>query len=415
MVSDYLHACVNYDRDRGYQGQDVNILLQSFADAARGGIFCGLVIAGRFCIVHFAAAAINILPVKATSNDTQTGVTCKDWGNVNGRLVQLYTLTNASGMTAEITNYGAAIVSWMAPDRHGNRSSVIVGLETLEEYIAQPFYLGAIIGRFANRIAGGRFELDGKEYLLPQNNSGNTLHGGPEGFHRKVWEAKIIPSMAAIELSLVSANGDEGFPGTLRVHVRYEITNDGSLRIDYSAETDAATPVNLTNHSYFNLAGDTAVNVQDHLLQIHAECYTPANEALIPDGSVATVHETALDFTMPKAIGAGLETTRGYDHNFVLDKQDNMLPLVATVTEHNSGRKIEVFTTQPGLQLYTGGFLDGSFKARGTGNFIAKNTAFCLETQHFPDSPNQPKFPDTILRPGEIYRHTTMYRLSLML
>ncbi|OQP62819.1 galactose mutarotase [Niastella vici] len=345
------------------------------------------------------------------------GVTTKDWGETDGKKVQLFTLTNKNGVTVSITNYGGIVTSWVTPDKHGNRSSVVVGLDSLQDYLKKPPYFGALIGRYGNRIGDAKFKLDGKTYTLAANNGKNNLHGGNKGFDKVVWDATpAADSTPALTLSYLSKDGEEGFPGNLKVTVVYTLTDADELNIEYTAETDKATPVNLTNHSYFNLTGSTENTILNHSLQLVADHFTPVDTTLIPTGEIKAVAGTPFDFTKPEVIGSRIDAVPGaapggYDHNYVINRKDSSLQLVATLTDTTSGRKLEVFTTEPGIQFYSGNFLNGTFVSGGKPvNF---RTALCLETQHFPDSPNKPNFPTTILQPNQKYHSVTKYKVSL--
>jgi len=341
------------------------------------------------------------------------GITSKDWGETDGKKVQLFSLTNKNGVTVDITNYGGIVTSWVTPDKHGNKSSVVIGMNTLDEYLKKPPYFGAIIGRYGNRIGDAKFKLDGKTYTLAANNGKNNLHGGNKGFDKVVWDAATTDGTTpSLTLTYLSKDGEEGFPGNLKVTVVYTLTDAGELNIEYTAETDKATPVNLTNHSYFNLTGSTENTILNHNLMIDADHYTPVDTTLIPTGEIKAVKGTAFDFTKPEAIGARIDSVPGgYDHNFVLNRKDSSLQLVAVLSDTLSGRKLEVFTTEPGLQFYSGNFLNGTFVSGGKP--VNLRTALCLETQHFPDSPNKPKFPGTILQPGQKYHTVTKYKVSV--
>jgi aldose 1-epimerase len=333
----------------------------------------------------------------------------------DGTAVELYTLTNAAGMSAKITTWGGIVTELHTPDRGGNLADVVLGFDRLDPYLGTHPYFGALVGRFANRIAKGHFKLDGKDYTLAVNDKPNSLHGGLKGFDKRVWlaEGRIGDRGPALDLSYVSHDGEEGYPGTLTVHVSYTLTAANELEIAYRASTDQATPLNLTNHSYFNLAGHGLV--LDHEVWLAAEQYTPVNAELIPTGQIASVIGTPLDFRTPTAIGKRLKEVGGnpvgYDHNFVLPHPGGDPVLIARVWEPTTGRVMEVETTQPGVQLYTGNFLDGSLTGKG-GEVYKQHSGFCLETQHFPDSPNQPTFPSAILRPGETFAQTTVYRFT---
>lgn len=332
----------------------------------------------------------------------------------DGTPVEQYTLTNASGSFCKIITYGGIITELQVPDKNGKLGDVVVGFDNLEQYLGSHPYFGAITGRFANRIAKGKFTLDGKTYSLAINNGPNALHGGLKGFDKVVWNAATSESKdgATLKLDYTSADGEEGFPGTLKVTVTYMFTDKNELRIDYDAVTDKATPINLTNHSYFNLAGGG--DVFGHELMLTAGNFTPTDDTLIPTGEIKSVKGTPFDFTKPKLIGKEIEKLfaqphKGYDHNFVLDNQSKKLVLAARVVEPKSGRVMEVLTEEPGVQLYTANFLTDT---RGKGKNYGQYGALCLETQHYPDSVNHPNFPSTILRPGEKYRTTTVYRFS---
>ncbi len=341
-------------------------------------------------------------------------VTRADWGETDGKKVYLYTLTNDSGVSVKITNYGGTVTSWVTPDRNGQKSSVVLGFDSLTGYLAQPPYFGATIGRYGNRIGKGTFTIDGVSYKLATNNGENHLHGGVKGFDKVVWDASpAADGSSALTLHYLSKDGEEGYPGNLKVTVTYTLTNNNELLIDYSAETDKTTPVNLTNHSYFNLTGDPSQNILGHTLQINADKYTPVDKGLIPTGELKDVKGTPFDFLQPHTIGERIAAVEGgYDHNFVLNRKGNDMELVATLSDSVSGRKLDVYTMEPGLQFYSGNFLDGTFKT-SDGKPINKYAALCLETQHFPDSPNKPAFPSTLLKPGEKYHTVTKYKISV--
>ena len=315
-----------------------------------------------------------------------------------------HTLSNSLGFEVSITNYGGAITSLKTPDRHGNFGDIVLAYETLDDYVRNPRYFGALIGRHANRIARGRFSLNGIEYQLPCNNGLNHLHGGFKGFDKRVWD--VSQDGNVLQLSYFSKDGEEGYPGNLTASVDYTLI-DNALQVDYRATTDHDTIVNLTNHSYFNLRGHGTI--LDHELTLHADSFTPVDEELIPTGEIRPVIGTPMDFRNGKAIGSQLAFIGGYDHNFVLNDWDGSLRLAARLYEETTGRVLEILTTEPGIQFYSGNFLDGSLIGR---NSVAyqKYTGLCLEPQHFPDAPNHPNFPSTVLRPGEEYMQTTLYR-----
>lgn len=332
----------------------------------------------------------------------------------------LFTLKNENGMEIAITNYGGIVVSVMAPDRNGEFADVVLGFDSLSGYLGEHPYFGAIIGRHGNRIAEGRFTLEGETYQLVTNNGPNHLHGGTYGFDKVLWQGSEMStdSTVGVLLEYQSADMEEGYPGNLDVRVTYTLNNKNELRIQYEATTDAPTICNLTNHSYFNLAGAGNGTILDHLLMINADRYTPVDSTLIPTGELAPVEGTPFDFREPTPIGARInadhpqiENGGGYDHNFVLNRSGEGLQLAARATEPNSGRVLEVFTTEPGLQFYSGNFLDGSVIGKG-GTPYEYRYGFCLETQHYPDAPNQPGFPSTVLRPGEQYDTETIYRFT---
>ena len=330
----------------------------------------------------------------------------------------MYTLTNSHGMEVRAMNYGGIIVSIRVPDRNEQFADVVLGHETLDGYRPNPPFFGAIVGRYANRIANGTFKLDGETYTLPKNDGPNTLHGGDKGFDKAVWDAEPLKGRTGVAFSYFSKNGDEGFPGNLRVKVTYTLTNANALDIDYEATTDKATPINLSNHSYFNLKGEGNGDILDHEIMINADRFTPVNKNLIPTGELRPVKGTPLDFTTPTKIGARIDDNydqlvlaHGYDHNFVINRQGGGLVLAARVYEPTTGRTLEVSTTQPGVQFYTGNFLDGTITGK-QGHVYKRRYGFCLETQHFPDSPNHPSFPNTILRPGETFREKTVFKFS---
>ncbi|HWC98563.1 MAG TPA: aldose epimerase family protein [Candidatus Sulfopaludibacter sp.] len=335
----------------------------------------------------------------------------------DGTPVEVYTLSNASGMQAEILTYGGTLRSLTAPDKSGKLADIVLGMDSLDGYFHQTAFFGALIGRYGNRIAHGTFKLEGVTYTLPKNNGENTLHGGPEGFDKKVWTAKPGAG-ASLELTYVSKDGEMGFPGTLTAKVVYTLTDANELKLEYTATTDKPTVVNLTNHSYFNLAGAGVGTNLQHQVMINADRFTPVDEGLIPTGELKPVKGTPFDFTTATAIGARinddnqqLKFGKGYDHNWVLNKGDGGMTKAAEVYEPTTGRVMEVFTTEPGLQFYTGNFLDGTVKGKG-GIAYPQRAALCMETQHYPDSPNHPKFPSTELKPGETYHTATTYKFS---
>jgi len=356
----------------------------------------------------------NSAPDNVGAPTGQSAITRSDWGNIDGRPVYLYRLQNKNGTVVTITNFGGTITSFITADKHGNASSIIIGFDSLRDYLRHPPYFGAIIGRYGNRIGNGHFSLDGVTYRLAANNGKNHLHGGIKGFDKVVWDPTVPQdSIPSLLLKYISKDGEEGYPGNLTTTVQYTLTDEDALRIDYTASTDRATPVNLTNHSYFNLSGDVSNTILNESLSIDADYYTPVDSSLIPTGRIDPVRHTPFDFSVAKIIGRGIDSVKGgYDHNWVLNKKDSGLQKVAVLSDTASGRTLEVFTTQPGLQFYTGNFLDGQFNNRD-GKPVKQHSALCLETQHFPDSPNKPNFPTTILRPGDLYHSVTVYKVLL--
>ena len=354
-------------------------------------------------------------------------VTRQPFGTTDrGEAVNLYTLTNAHGIELKAASYGGIIVSLKVPDRHGRLADVVLGFDSLGAYERQSPYFGAIIGRYGNRIARGRFALDGRTYTLATNNGPNHLHGGLRGFDKVVWHVTPVehPDSVGLVFEHTSPDGDEGYPGTVHATVTYTLTSQNELIFDYQATTDRATPLNLTQHSYFNLAGDGSGDILGHVVMVNADRFTPVDSTLIPTGEIRSVAGTPFDFRTPTQIGARigqddaqLRYGRGYDHNFVLNKggtsgAGDALTLAARVYEPTSGRVMEVYTTEPGLQFYSGNFLDGSLRGKN-GVVYRHRSGFCLETQHFPDSPNEPSFPSTILRPGDAYRSRTIYTFTV--
>jgi aldose 1-epimerase len=337
------------------------------------------------------------------------------WGMTDGTQVYLFTLTNNRGTEIKISNYGGTIVSWKVSDKNGNKRNIVLGFDSLSGYLAKPPYFGATIGRYGNRIANGEFAIGGQVYKLAKNNGKNHLHGGLKGFDKVVWAASIAEdSLPGIVLNYLSKDGEEGYPGNLAVSVKFILNDQDELLVEYNAQTDKATPVNLTNHSYFNLSGDINNNILQETLRIAGSYYTPVDSTLIPTGEIKSVVGTPFDFTKPHKIGERIgQVPGGYDHNFVLDTKDSALQFAAMVTDSSSGIQLSLFTTEPGIQFYTGNFLDGSIMNRD-GKPIRQHAALCLEPQHFPNSPNEPKFPTTMLRPGEKYHSMTRYKISLL-
>ena len=333
-------------------------------------------------------------------------------GRVDGKNVYRYIIKNKNGLTVELINYGGIITNLIVPDKDNNFEDVVLGYDSLQDYIDDTPYFGAIVGRYGNRIANGKFSIDGKTYQLATNDGKHHLHGGIKGFDKVVWDGKtfIEPSEAGVKLNYYSKDGEEGYPGNLKVTVVYTLNDDNELMIDYEAETDKPTVINLTHHSYFNLKGAGNGDILEHKIMINADKYNDVDQTLIPTGEFNEVKKTAMDFTTPNSIGSRIEEVEGgYDHNFVLNNFDGKMRLVAKVKEPESGRIMEVYTDQPGIQFYSGNFLDGSNIGKG-GKVYNKHYGFCLETQHFPDSPNHSNFPSVVLRPGEKYETHTIYK-----
>ena len=349
----------------------------------------------------------------AATNETQA-----EFGKMpDGTAVQIYTLTNSRGVEAKITNYGGILVSLRAPDRQGAMADVVLGFDSLAGYLANPGpFFGALIGRYGNRIGHARFTLNGVEYHLDKNDGDNSLHGGARGFDKRVWTARELPD-GGLALTYLSKDGEDGYPGNLTITVTYHLTDANEVRIDYAATTDKDTVVNPTNHSYFNLKGAGSGDILGHRVTLNADRFTPVDAGLIPLGELRSVNGTPFDFRKAIPIGARigqadeqLKLGKGYDHNWVLNKTGDAFSLAARVEEPESGRVLEVYTDQPGIQFYTGNFLDGKIKGKG-GKVYGHRSGFCLETQHFPDSPNQKGFPPTLLKPGQKFQSTTVYRL----
>lgn len=389
---------------------------------------------GLLCVCLILPLGLSCQPQPGTNKEVssenrsgQMSIKRRDFGKTNqGEPVELYTLTNNKGMVAKIMTYGAILTELHVPDKNGKDADIVLGFDNLDQYLKGHPFFGAIAGRYANRIAKGQFELDGQTYHLPINNGPNTLHGGTRGFDKYVWKARPIQSIGTgdtgandcvgVELSMTSPDGDQGFPGTLNATVTYTLKNDNSLTLDYKATTDKDTVVNLTNHSYFNLAGESSGTIEDQIMQINGDYYTPVDATQIPTGEIAPVKGTVFDFTKPTVIGARINEVpggppTGYDHNYCLNSQNGSLALAARAKDPKSGRVLEVFTTQPGVQFYTGNFLDGKLTGIGGKKYEAHD-AFCLETQHYPDSPNHPKFPTTELKPGQTYHQVTVFKFS---
>jgi aldose 1-epimerase len=367
-------------------------------------------------------ASLVSLPKPAQSKPAKSkpGVQQQPFGTHDGRPITLYKLTNSHGVEVDAINYGGIITSIRVPDHQGKFADIVLGHDSLEGYTPNPPYLGAIVGRYANRIANGTFTLDGKTYTLPKNDGPNTLHGGvTHTFDRVMWNGEALAG-SSVAFTYLSKDGEEGFPGNLKVKVTYTLTDGNALIIDYEATTDKSTPINVSQHSYFNLAGEGAGDILSHEIMINADRFTPVDKNLIPTGELRAVKGTPFDFTKPMKIGARIDDNyeqlvlgHGYDHNFVLNSKpdQNGEVLAARVNEPTSGRTLEVWTTQPAVQFYTGNFLDGSVTGK-QGHVYKRRYGFCLETQHYPDSPNHPDFPTTILKPGETFKSRTVFKFG---
>ena len=352
---------------------------------------------------------------------TKSGVTRQPFGKTpEGTAVDLFTLTNANGVEIKAITYGGIITSIRVPDRSGAFADVVLGFDTLEGYLPRHPYFGAIVGRYGNRIGNAQFTLNGQTYRLAANNGPNHLHGGVQGFDKRVWHGQPLANAVGIALTRTSPDGEEGYPGNLDVRVTYTLTDANELAVEYQATTDKATPVNLTQHSYFNLSGHNAGDVLGHEVTLHADRYTPVDGTLIPTGELAPVKGTPFDFRTSTAVGARinephdqLKKAGGYDHNFVLNRSGDGLQPAARVVDPKSGRILTVATTEPGIQFYTGNFLDGTLTGKGGAVYRHRN-GLCLETQHFPDSPNKPMFPTTIVKPGDVYRTRTVFTFAVV-
>jgi aldose 1-epimerase len=374
-----------------------------------------------FLLVLFVSAA---LAQSASSATAKIQVRKEAFGKTgDGRPVDLYTLSNSKGMEVRAMTYGGIIVSIRVPDKNGKIADVVLGHDDLDGYLVNPPYFGAIVGRYANRIANGTFTLDGVKYTLPKNDGPNTLHGGLIGFNKVIWQGEEFKNAkgAGVSFTYLSKDGEEGFPGNLKLKVTYTLTNENQLIVDYEATTDKATPLNISQHSYFDLAGEGSGDILGHELMLNADHFTPVDKLLIPTGEIRAVAGTPLDFTKSTAIGARIDQDyeqlvvgRGYDHNFVINRKGddkNSLTLAARAYEPNSGRVLEVSTTEPAVQFYSGNFLDGTITGK-QGHVYKKRNGFCLETQHFPDSPNHPSFPSTIVQPGKSFHSQTIFKFS---
>jgi aldose 1-epimerase len=372
----------------------------------------------RPAIVFLVPAFWGLLSISSCSpqpekerKESVPAITRVNWGMVEGKPVSLFTLQNRKGNRVKISDYGGIVTYWESPDRAGRKASVVIGFDSLAPYLQEPPYFGAIVGRYANRIGKARFALNGTTYTLAANNGPNHLHGGVRGFDKVIWQAEYVDTVPRLRLKYSSPHMEEGYPGTLDITVTYTLTDEDALDIAYEAVTDQPTIVNLTNHSYFNLSGGDDTTILGHALQLNSDVYTPVDAGLIPTGELRPVQGSVFDFRQPRRISAGIGSVEGgYDHNFVLTRTGNLPEKMAVLSDSMSGRVLEVYTTEPGIQFYSGNFLDGRFRF-ANGKPIPKHGALCLETQHFPDAPNQPGFPSVVLRPGETYRSVTRYAL----
>ncbi len=382
---------------------------------SRNSVFCLAAVAVSVALLSMCGGQPEKQEAVITQGKVKMDMFKEGFGNLpDGTPVELYTLNNSFGLRARIMTYGAIVVSLEVPDRAGGTADITLGYDSLDGYLQDTPYFGAIVGRYGNRIAKGRFTLDGVEYLLALNNGENHLHGGLKGFDKVIWEAEPLREEAAVgvKLSYLSGDGEEGYPGNLSCTVTYLLTEDNEFKIVYHAETDKATPINLTHHSYFNLAGQGTSAILGHELLLVADRYLPVDPGLIPTGEMRDVQGTPFDFTSANTIGERIaQVEGGYDHNFVLNSGGGDLALAAQVFEPESGRVMEIFTTEPGIQFYSGNFLDGTITGK-IGRVYHKHYGFCLETQHFPDSPHHSHFPSAILRPGETYASLTVHKFS---
>jgi aldose 1-epimerase len=373
-------------------------------------LLCALILIGGLSL----ASSLSSQGMRGTIKKESFGKTS------GGEQIELYSLTNKKGMEVSITNFGATVVTLKVPDRAGKATDIVLGYDTLDGYEKGTSYFGATVGRYGNRIAGGKFSIDGKTYMLPKNNGENTLHGGIVGFNKRVWKAREIASKEgeSLEMTYLSVDGEEGFPGNLSAKVVFTLLAErNELKIDYTATTDKDTVLNLTNHSYFNLSGEGSGDILDHVMTLHSKQFTPVDKTLIPTGELKNVGGTPMDFNSATAIGKRINENdeqlvfgKGYDHNWVLARAGSGLSMAAEAYDPKSGRKLEVLTTEPGVQFYSSNFLDG---AKGKGNKpYPQRAAFCLETQHFPDSPNHANFPSTLLKPNAVFHSQTVFRFS---
>ena len=384
-------------------------------------VTCKIKIMKKILLILTIFMSVFIVSCKESDKDILPKESFKK--EVDGKKVSLFNLKNKNGVVCQITNYGARVVTLFVPNKDKKRTDVVLGLESIDQYLKNGEYLGAIVGRYGNRIANGKFSLDGKTYSLFKNNGPNTLHGGKKGYADVVWDAHAYTTTNgedAIELSYLSKDGEEGFPGNLQIKVTYTLTEANELKIEYWAQTDAATVLNLTNHAYFNLKGAGNGDIFSHNLTLFADNFTPTDSTLIPTGKIQSVANTPMDFRTPHTIGERINENTidlkyglGYDHNWILNKKSNELTLAAKVSEPSTGIEMNVFTTEPAIQFYSGNFLDGKIIGKEKKQYNHR-TAFCMEAQHYPDAPNHANFPSTVLKPGDTYTQTTIYQFGLM-
>jgi aldose 1-epimerase len=372
-------------------------------------------------VLPFIVVSCNNTPDKQIAEQKDTtltkgryALTSTEWGSVGNDKVIQYTITNPGGMLVKIINYGATVTNILVPDKSGERGDIVLGFDSLAGYLqANNPYMGCIVGRYANRIANAKFTLDGKTYTLAANNNGNSLHGGLKGFDKVVWLAKPLPGDSSILFTYTSRDGEEGYPGDLQVEVIYTLGANNELKIEYTAQTNKPTPINLTNHSYFNLSAGKDSTILHHELMLKSDLITAVNDQLIPTGEFTEVKDGPMDFNQPKPIGRDISQVKGgYDHNWVLKREGIAAELIGSLYHPSSGRFMEIYTTEPGIQFYSGNFLNGTLIGKN-GKAYVKHAGLCLETQHFPDSPNQKDFPSTILKPDELYKQTTIYKFSI--
>ena len=368
-----------------------------------------------FLLLFAAAIACKNKPVDDSKSTSAFNISETTFGKIDTTTITEYTLTNPSGIKVSILNYGGTVTKIITKDKSGKEGDIILGFDSLSGYLQKGNpYFGCLVGRYANRIAKGKFALDGKTYQLAVNNGANALHGGLKGYDKMIWKVQKLAGDSSLQLTYHSPDGEEDYPGNVDITVVYSLSTSNELKIEYTATTDKATPINLTNHCYFNLSAGTDSTIEQHELQLSAHEYTPVDTGLIPTGKLEPVKGTPMDFTTAKLIGKDLPLVKGgFDHNWVLNKKGNELTKIGSLYHPTSGRMVDVFTTEPGIQFYSGNFLDGTLTNTKAGRKYVIHSGLCLETQHFPNSPNEPSFPNTILKPGETYHHTTVYQFGV--